>query len=259
MLHSKFVRGSRSAPAALALLLVPVTVPAAGVPLIDFRAEVGHWGATPTGIVASGGGDFDLEDDLGFDRNGANMFMAEFEHPVPVLPNVRLRHSRLDDESRSTVTTTRDFGPVTFTNNERVRSSYDLEMTDATFYYSPVNNWSSLDLGITARRVNVDVLLESRDSGDRERAGGSIWLPMGHIGGRVDLPLTGVYAAGEVNAISASGERMRDVRASLGWEMASNFGVTLGYRQLNVEIDDVDDLEADVDFEGPFATATLRF
>jgi len=122
-----------------------------------------------------------------------------------------------------------------------------------------VNNWISLDLGITARRVNVDVLLESRDSGERERAGGSIWLPMGHIAGRIELPLTGVYAAGEYNAISASGERMRDVRASLGWEMTSNFGLALGYRQLNVKIDDVDDLRADVDFEGPFATATLRF
>jgi outer membrane protein len=252
-------RGTPFAPAALAVLLFPASVSAAGLPLIDFRAEVGHWGATPTGTVASGDDDFDVEDDLGFDRNGANMFMAEFEHPVPVLPNVRLRHSRLDDTSRSTITTTRQFGPVQFQTNERVRSSYDLEMTDATFYYSPVNNWVAIDLGITARRINVDVLLESRDTGDRERAGGSLWLPMGHLGGRVDLPFTGVYAAAEVNAISTGDERMRDARASLGWEMTSNFGVALGYRELRVEIDDVDDLRADVDFGGPFATATLRF
>lgn len=259
MPHSTCRRGVRSAPAALALLLVPVTVPAAGLPLIDVRAEVGHWGATPKGTVASGDDDFDVEDDLGFDRKGANTFMAEFEHPVPVLPNVRLRHSRLDDESRSTATTTREFGPAQFQTNEDIRSTYDLRMTDATFYYSPVDNWVSLDLGITARRVNVDVLMENQDTGDRERAGGSLWLPMGHIGGRVDLPFTGVYASGEVNAINSGGERLRDARASLGWEMTSNFGLEFGYRQLNLDIDEVDDLRADVDFEGPFATATLRF
>lgn len=259
MPHSTRLRGSAFAPAAFAVLLFPVSVSAAGLPLVDIRAEVGHWGAAPSGTVASGDDDFELDDDLGFDRNGTNMFMAEFEHPVPVLPNVRLRHSRLDDDSRSTVTTTRSFGPVDFTANEDVRSSYDLKMTDATFYYSPVNNWIAVDLGITARRLNFDVLLESRDTGERERAGGSIWLPMGHLGGRVDLPLTGVYAAAEVNAISTGDESMRDARASIGWEMTSNFGVALGYRELSVEFDDVDDLSANVDVGGPFATATVRF
>lgn len=259
MPDSTDLRGSLIATAASAILLVPAGVSAAGLPLIDFRAEVGHWGATPTGTVASGDDDFDLEDDLGFDRNGANMFMAEVEHPVPVLPNVRLRHSRLDDESRSTVTTTRRFGPATFGTNDEVRSTYDLEMTDATFYYSPLDNWIAVDLGITARRLDFDVFLENRDTGERDRAGGSTWLPLGHLGGRVDLPLTGVYAAAEVNAISTGDESMRDARASLGWEMTSNFGVALGYRELSVEFDDVDDLSADVDFVGPFATATLRF
>lgn len=250
---------TRTAPAGVLLLLVSTASQAAGVPLIDFRAQVGYWGAEPSGTVASGGDDFHLQDDLNLERDGSGFVMGEIEHPVPLLPNVRLRHRTLDDEANGTITSTREFGPVQFQNNQQVHSSYDLEMTDATFYYSPLNNWISIDLGITARHLDLQVELENRSSNQREQAGGSVWLPMGHLAARFDLPLTGVYAGGEVNAISAGDESMEDMRVTLGWQTTSNLGVEIGYQRMEFETDEVDDLRADVEFEGPYAAATLRF
>lgn len=250
---------TRALPAGVVLLMASTSAQAAGVPLIDFRAQVGYWGAEPSGTVASDGEDFRVQDDLNLERNGSVFVMGELEHPVPLLPNVRLRHRTLDDEANSTITSTSQFGPVQFQNNEQVRSSYDIEMTDATFYYSPINNWVAIDLGLTARRLDVQVELENRSSGEHERAGGSVWLPMGHLAARVDLPLTGVYAGGEINAISADDESMEDVRATLGWQTTSNFGLEIGYQRIEFETDDVDGLRADVEFEGPYAAATFRF
>lgn len=250
---------TRTVPICMALLITSTAAQAAGAPLIDFRAQVGYWGAEPTGTVASGDDDFRVQDDLNLDRNGSGFVMGEIEHPIPVLPNIRLRHRALDDQADGTVTTSRTFGSVTFSSNQRVHSSYDLEMTDATFYYSPLNNWISIDLGLTARHLDMQVELEDRSSNRREEAGGSVWLPMGHLAARFDLPLTGVYAGGEVNAVSAGDSSMEDVRVTLGWQTTSNLGVEIGYQRMAFETDEVDDLRADVEFEGPYAAATVRF
>lgn len=247
----------RAVPAGVALLLASTTSHAAGAPLFDFRVQVGYWGAEPSGTVASGGDNFEVQDDLNLDRAGNGFVMAELEHPVPLLPNIRLRHQKLDDNANGTITNARDFGGQTFQRD--IRSAYNLEMTDATFYYSPLNNWISIDLGLTARHIDLQVELEENSSNTREQAGGSVWLPMGHIGARFDLPLTGVYAGGEINAISVDDESMEDMRVTLGWQTTSNFGLEIGFHRMAFETDSVDDLRADVEFEGPYAAATLRF
>lgn len=249
----------RTIPVCTALLMASTATQAAGLPLVDFRAQVGYWGAEPSGKVASDGDDFRVQDDLNLEREGSGFVMGEIEHPLPVLPNVRLRHRTLDDEANGTITNARQFGPLQFQNNQRVRSSYDLEMTDATFYYSPLNNWISIDVGVTARHLDMQVELENRSTNEREEAGGSVWLPMGHLAARFDLPLTGVYADGEINAISTGDESMEDMRVALGWQTTSNFGLEIGYQRMEFETDEVEDLRADVEFEGPYAAATLRF
>lgn len=241
------------------LLATPATSVAGTLPLVDFRVGVGYWQPELSGNFASEGEDFDVEDDLDFERNSTNMFEIGVEHPIPVLPNVRLRHLSLSDSATSTQTVSRDFGPVTFAADEDIRSSYDLRMTDATFYYKPLDNWIALNLGLTARYMDLEVELESRDSNEREQVGGAIVIPMAHVGLRANLPLTGFYAMAEVDAISASGNSLRDARAGLGWESRRLFGIEAGYRELALDIDDEDDLDADIDFSGAYVQANLRF
>ena len=241
------------------LLGAPPAATAGVVPLLDLHAGLGYWQPAPAGDVASDGDRFDVEDDLDFGRNSTNLFRLGVEHPVPWLPNVRLSHLSLRDSANSTVTGTRTFGPVTFRQDEDVRSEYDLAITDATFYYRPLDNWIALDLGMTVRYMEIDVEIESRESGEREEAGGSFVIPMAHLGLRGDLPLTGVYGTAEIDAISVSGNSLRDLRAGVGWESPRVFGIEAGYRQMALDIDDADDLEADMDFSGAYVQANLRF
>lgn len=248
---------ARLLPLALVLPLAPAPAFAEAIPGIDIYGKVGHWGATPSGTVASDGEEVDVEDDLNFDREGSNLLELGFEHPVPVLPNVRFRHVSLSDEADGEVTREVRFAGTTFQGSEDVHSSYDLEMTDATFYYSPLDNWVSLDVGLTARHLDAEAEIDGEISGESS-ASASMVIPMGHLAVRMDAPVTGIYASAEVNAISADDEHLRDTRAVVGWQPADLLAFEVGYQELSIEFDD-DDLSADLDFEGPFASVGLRF
>ncbi|MEX1080438.1 MAG: TIGR04219 family outer membrane beta-barrel protein [Halofilum sp. (in: g-proteobacteria)] len=242
-------------PAALALTLAPASAFAEVIPGIDIYGKAGQWGASPSGTISSGDDDIDVEDELNFDRNDTTLLELGFEHPVPLIPNLRLRHVDLSDSANGHIS--HEFNGVVF--DEDVHSTYDLKMTDATFYYSPLDNWVSLDLGITARHLDAAVEIDSRATSTK-RADGSVELtiPMGYAAVRFDAPMTGLYASGEIQAISYDDHKMQDVRAVVGWQPVDLLSIEAGYQQLSLEFDD-DDLAGDLEFDGPFVAASLRF
>ena len=74
-----------------------------------------------------------------------------------------------------------------------------------------------------------------------------------------NLPLTGVYVGGEINAIEYDGSGMRDFDAHIGWQSDFLLGVKAGYSRLEVELDDVSGLDSDLEIGGPYLAATFRF
>ncbi len=245
-------------PAALALTLAPASALAQAIPGIDIYGKAGQWGATPSGTISSDGEDIDVEDDLNFDRNDSTMLELGLEHPVPLIPNVRLRHVDLSDSADGSIERPIEFNGTQFGSvNEDVSSEYDLEMTDATFYWSPLDNWVSLDVGVTARRLDATAEIDGEASGEQS-ASAELTVPMGYAAVRMDAPLTGIYASAEAHAISADDNHMRDVRAVVGWQPVDLLAIEAGYQQLSVEFDD-DELAGDLDFDGPFVAASLRF
>ncbi len=249
------------APAALAIAIVPSGASAAGViPLIDLDVQAGLWQPQPTGTIASNGDSIDFEDDLNYKENDTNTFMASLEHPVPVLPNVRVRHFSSSDSAKGEVQGERTFKGFTYQANRKVRSEYDITMTDATFYYNiDFVPWLQVDLGLTGRQLDMSVLIEERDGSNSREASAEAVVPMGHVGARVDVPLAGLYASGEVDIISAGDSSFQDATAAVGYEFFDTFAIEGGYRRLSFDLDDVDDISADTDFEGAYAAATVRF
>jgi len=247
-------------PVALALAIFPSGACAAGVvPVVDLDVQAGLWQPQPTGTISSNGDEIDVEDDLNYEENDTNTFMVGLEHPVPLLPNVHVRHFSSSDNAKGEVQSKREFRGVTYKENTKVRSEYDITMTNATFYYSPLNNWIQLDLGITARQVDMRVLIEERDGSNSREASAKAVVPMGHIGARFDVPLAGLYVSGEVDAISAGDSSFQDAKAAVGYKFFDTFEIEGGYRRLSFDLDDVDDISADTDFQGAYAVATLRF
>src|SRR5690606_28453580 len=86
--------------AALALSTFTGTVVADA---IGFRAGAYSWQADYEGEIRAGGELVDLQDDLGYSDDTANVYFIALEHPIPVLPNVMLQHTQLDSSATSRI------------------------------------------------------------------------------------------------------------------------------------------------------------
>ena len=228
---------------------------AQAAPLVDVYAGGYAWSPDTSGSIASGSNDIDMEDDLGFDDSDQTVLYVGLEHAVPLVPNVRLRYMDLSDDASNTLVNPITFNGETFAGD--VNSDYDMEMLDGTFYWSPLDNVVKLDLGLTVRQMDADFTITG--AGQQATESASETFPLAHGAVRANLPLTGVYVGGEINAIEYDGSGMRDFDAHIGWQSDFLLGVKAGYSRLEVELDDVSGLDSDLEIGGPYLAATFRF
>jgi outer membrane protein len=224
---------------------------------IGFEVGANSWQQNFSGDVSSGlaANNVDVEGDLGYSDESNNVFYALLEHPIPVIPNIRIQQTDLD--LSSTGNATFQFGDLSFSGP--VSSSIDLSHTDLTLYYEVLDNWVSLDFGITVRSIN-DGKIEITDqtTNQTESFDADVVLPMLYLAARFDLPLSGLFLAADVNGISASGNSLLDYRVRLGYESSLGLGIEAGFRSFELEYDDDDD-QADLTIDGAYAGIFYHF
>ncbi|MCH8543506.1 MAG: TIGR04219 family outer membrane beta-barrel protein [Alcanivorax sp.] len=237
--------------------LIALAPAAQSAPLIDVYAGAYTWNASLSGNIASGNDNIDMKDDLGFGRERQNVLYFGLEHFVPLVPNVRLKHMVMSDSSRNTIERNFEFGGGNFTAGQNVESDFDLDMTDLTLYYTPLNNVVKLDAGLNIRRVDADFRL--RNGGPEGREAAKETFPMLHLAARANLPFSGLYAGAEINTIRYDGSRIQDYTVKAGWVSDFLLGVELGYSQYDIKLDDVSGLDTDLEFGGPYLALSLTF
>ncbi len=204
--------------------------------------------------------DFNLEDDK------KNSYYIAFEHPVPLIPNVKVAVSDLDTQGQTVLAEDFTFQGETFPAGSSVDGTLDLSYVDYTFYYEILDNGLvSLDLGLTGRDVDgfagvegtVDVVTLTAD----EDFSGIV--PMLYGAAEIGLPFTGLSLFGEANLLAFDDHSFYDAQVGVAYELIDNLAVDMsifvGYRQVVLDIEDVDDVYADVDFKGVFAGAEIHF
>ncbi len=203
-------------------------------------------------------------DELGIDDEQNQFFYVALEHPVPVLPNVRIQYTELDYEGFAIVDREFTWDDITFPANAPTTTELDLSQTDITLYYEILDNWVSFDIGLTAKMVDGSGKVDSRPEGldpiiEETDFSGSI--PLAYAMARFDLPLTGSYLGGYMNYISLDGSKISDLDIKLGWQYESvlDVGFELGYRQFKLELVDFEDANADLSFSGPYLNLAVHF
>ena len=109
-------------------------------------------------------------EERGFKEEGQRFGYIAFEHPIPLLPNLRLDFTQIDDSglTESPVLSRRFIQVEYLTINgepnvrteipwdfgQHVATSISIDAYDATAYYEILDNWVNLDLGITIRKMD---------------------------------------------------------------------------------------------------------
>ena len=221
-------------------------------------AGAGTWEQNFSGDVTSGTTVVNVESDLGVDDDRNNVLYVALEHPLPILPNLRLQRFKMDVEGANTLVRNIEFNGQAFAVSDDVTTMVDLTQTDLLFYYEVLDNTVSLDLGIVVSNMEGELAVEG--STDSAEADFDEFIPMAYGKVRADLPATGLWVAAEAQGISYSGNSLFEFNAMVGYESPFGLGVEAGYRVVDLEIDDFDDIEsAELDVKGPYAAINFHF
>ncbi|SMF64312.1 outer membrane protein [Alteromonadaceae bacterium Bs31] len=202
--------------------------------------------------------------ELGIDEQQSQVFYVAIEHPIPVVPNIRLQYTPLEYDGFAVVEREFTWDDITFPANAPTTTQLDLSHTDITLYYEILDNWVSFDLGLTAKMVDGSASVDSRPEGtdpitEQTELNGT--LPMAYAMARFDLPLSGAYLGGHINYVSYDGSTLSDLDVKLGWQYESvlDVGFELGYRQFKIELQEFEDANADLSFDGPYLNLAVHF
>ena len=206
----------------------------------------GSWDHDASGTFGTIGDTvIDVESDLNYGGKKNTYVWAAFEHFVPLIPNVRIEAASLEHSGTATGV---NFNGVNLTGD----SSMSLDTTDAIIYYRILDNWVNFDLGLNLRKMDGDFTVDS------EKVSISETIPMLFLGAQFDLPFTGFSVGADLNMVSYSGNSYQDLRLRAMYEIGV-VGFEAGLRSTTIELDDVDNIDADLEFEGLMIGAFLHF
>jgi outer membrane protein len=243
----------------LAALLLPSI---AGADILGVTAGANYWNYDISGTARyqtrDSANDIDVNKDLGYDDGNLGYYYIALEHPVPFLPNVRLSKTDIDEDANGILSKTVVYGGTTFLVNENLNSEVQLDQTDITLYYSPLDTVVNVDLGLNAKYIDSKARITGAISGTQD-ADVSGWVPMAYAGVGIDLPLTGLAVSADGSYIKYESSSFYDYTLRVTYTSPWYVGADVGYRKIKLDLDDFDDSFANVEFDGPYAGLYLHF
>lgn len=202
------------------------------------------------------------QQDFSFEEKKLSSFYIKVEHPIPLLPNVKIQRNDLTTDGTTRLDRTFVFDNQIFAVGTDVAQDVDLSNIDATFYYELVDNdLVSLDLGLTAKYLDGDISVAAQNRTATQEL--SVVVPMGYAYGSFGLLGTGTKIFAEVNYVSYDGSSLSDMQLGIAYELIDSLAIDLalkaGVKKTSLELDDIDDVDADLSFDGAFISAELHF
>lgn len=224
--------------------------------ILGLSAGVSAWYTGVDGDIKSGGDNLGLGNQLGLEDEFSGQLFAMFENPIPLIPNVRVQYSSISMDGDGRVNAD-VFNRVSL--DGATSTSFDIDQTDAIVFWELLDTVVHIDFGLQVKFVDGSIKIkEERPLGNTAEQDFSVVLPMLYGGVGLDLPLTGLSVYGSVAGIGYSGNSIVDVNLALTYEV-NIVDVALGWREEQIELDDVDDTDADFTLGGPYVGVGLSF
>ncbi|MBD1390053.1 TIGR04219 family outer membrane beta-barrel protein [Neiella sp. HB171785] len=226
-------------------------------------AGVQYWDMDAEGEFGTG----NTTQQYGLNDEGKASIWLAVEHPVPLLPNLKLRYNQMDTDGFADVEDF-EFGDIIYNGESTIDA--ELDHTDIIMYYEIFDNpLTNLDIGLNLKygdyKVSVVGEVEVGDSTIKESSEESYKgvIPMLYGATELVIPGTGFSIYGEANWIGYDDYNAYDVQIGTQYLLVDNLAVEaaiqLGYRKVKLDLDDVDDLTIDAEFDGVYAGLQVHF
>ena len=232
-----------------------LTSAAAHADFLGLYAGVGYWREGFTGNVIQG---VSVANELGAGTNNGNYLYVAFEHPIPLIPNIKVARTSIDVSGSGTLSSSFVYQGQTFNTNQQVNSTIDLTNTDVTLYYQLLDTGVNLDVGLTGRMVQGKVSVDTATQDVK------VTIPMVYAHAKVPLPMTHTYLDGNANFVTYHGNTISDIAVGIGWSasltLMPEIGVELGYRRFSINVDQAQaNVNVDTAIDGVFLNVTGHF
>jgi len=209
----------------ISLALASFSVNAATI--LGFEAGAYVWQADSSGSVG-------VDDVAGYDGDNNVTYFA-FEHPVPIVPNVKLQ---ITDMASSSGT-----------------NSVDLSHTDSTLYYEILDNIVSIDVGITVRAFDG-----TYNTPGNSNVAVDDTTYLAYASAVVSIPITGLSAGMEMyQDMGIDDDAISDVKLRIMYEIVGGLGVELGQRTVTMSLKESAPSSNDLKFDGSYIALTYTF
>jgi outer membrane protein len=241
-------------------------------PGVSFQAGGGVWQPEISGTTSYGTNLLTNNVDfgnLGMEKGSGttnNFFFADFSHPVPIIPNIRVE--RLVYELNGSANQDLTFGDYHFSGD--VTTKMNQEQMDYILYWTLpfiktlTNNHMVVKWGVDVKNVKGEVSIKENLTGNYENAKIDQYLPLGYVGLDMKIPALPIKVSTAVKGVAYKDASIVDAEAKIsGVVDLFVFDVNLdaGYRIQKIKIPSslVDDFEADLQVKGLFFGANIKF
>lgn len=239
------------------LMILVLVSSSAWADFAGVRASGGIFDYSITGTIRDSAvttDNIDLKTDMGLKGKKEFSGFIYIEHPVPVIPNIRLGTTNLKLEGLGTITQT--FNTVTFTST--VTSNLDLSHTDVGLYYEIIDSGFDLDLGLNFKMFNGKAYLTDGTNTTTQKINATV--PMLYASVNIPIPITGISIGADVSGIAVNKNKMTDSLVRIRYQTDFHFGVEAGYRSLQLKLENTtDQLYSDIKIKGPYLNLFLYF
>lgn len=243
---------------AVGVLTLSLATPAMADTFLGLYAGAQTWNTAGTGGFADNQATLDVD----LDEQMNNTYYVALEHFVPLLPNIKIAQTKLAHSGSASLTESFDFLGSEFTVDSPLQTHVAIDGTDFIAYYEFLDfDAVSLDLGLNLKQVEGS--LSANNSTENVRQSFDTFIPMIYGKVQLGLPLSSWSAYVEGSHLAVGASRFSDLQAVVQYQLFSSLAVELdaqlGYRRVTVNLEDVDGLYLDTNFDGVFAGVQVHF
>lgn len=198
------------------------------------------------------------------DQTNSNLYVA-FEHPLPLVPNIKVQRTVMDTSGETSLDAEYEFGGKIYASNSELMTDVELSVTDFILYYELFDNdLISFDVGLNAKYIEGELFVtDQNDASNSAREEFSGPVPMFYSRLAVGLPFTGFGAFVEGNFLSLDDHTFTDYQAAVTYSLMENLAIDVtfqvGYRAVTIELENLDGIYSDLEFKGVYAGLEVHF